>query len=145
VLALALDVVLAGLGGLVLSLAVTRPYAVTGPGGGYALRWHTGGLFAVFGLLYLALVAYFAFLGGSRRGQTVGGMAAGIAVRDAGGHDQIGAARGLVRALVIAAVVVPSLFVLAAWLVDVLWPLRDPSRQALHDKLARSVVVDVRA
>ena len=72
-------------------------------------------------------------------------MATGIAVRDAGGHDQIGTARGLVRALVIAAFVIPSLVVLAAWLVDVLWPLRDPVRQSIHDKLARSVVVDVRA
>jgi uncharacterized RDD family membrane protein YckC len=145
VLALLLDAVLAGLAGLVVSLAVTRPYAVTSSGGSYHLRWHAGGLFAGIALLYLALVAYFAFLGGSRRGQTVGGMATGIAVRDAGGDGQIGAARGLVRALLIAAFVVPSLIVLAAWLLDVLWPLRDPARQALHDKLARSVVVDVRA
>ena len=144
-LALLLDVVVAGIGGLVVALLVTRPYPVYGAGSDTQLRWHSGGLFALFGLLYLGYVGYFTFLGGSRRGQTVGAMAVGLAVRDASGKDQIGAARGLVRGVVIAAFVVPSLFVLVPWILDMLWPLRDPARQAVHDKLARSVVVDVRA
>jgi len=144
-LALLLDVVVAGIGGGVVAVAVTRPYAVSGTGSGYELRWHAGGLFAMFAFLYLGYVAYFAFLGGSRRGQTLGGMALGLAVRDASGEDQIGAARGLVRALVIAAFVIPSPLVFVPWLLDMLWPLRDPTRQAIHDRLARSVVVDVRA
>ena len=145
VLALLLDAAVAGLGGLVIVLAVTRPHAVPTSAGGLTLQWRAGRTFMASALLYLAYVAYFTFLGGSRRGQTVGAMATGIAVRDAGSQGQIGAARGLVRALVVAAFVVPLLPVLAAWLLDVLWPLRDPARQALHDKLARSVVVDIRA
>lgn len=106
-----------------------------------------GGLFAGSTLLFQAAslivsVAYYGLLNGSDRGQTVGKMALNIRVRDADGGGPIGVGRGVVRGLV---AVLPSQvpFVGFIWaLLDGLWPLWDPKRQALHDKAANSVVVD---
>ena len=70
-------------------------------------------------------------------------MAVGIAVRDAAGGGQIGAARGLGRGMIMSAFVFGPIL-LVPWALDMLWPLWDPARQALHDKAARTVVVDVR-
>jgi uncharacterized RDD family membrane protein YckC len=142
VLAFLLDVVIVGFAGGVLAVAVTRP-ELRGTGDGVTvIHWRSGGIFVFVALLYLAYTAYFTFLTGSRRGQTVGSLVMGTAVRDAGEQDQIGAARGLARAAVMSAFVVPYLFL--PWVLDMLWPLWDSGRQSLHDKVARSVVVDVR-
>lgn len=84
--------------------------------------------------------AYFTALNGSPRGQTVGKMALGIAVRDMDSGSSIGPVRAFSRAL--AEYVLFALFILP-WLVDVLWPLWDPQRQAWHDKAVRSLVVDL--
>ena len=35
-------------------------------------------------------------------------------------------------------------FLLVAWILDYLWPLGDKRHQCLHDKVARTVAVDVR-
>ena len=35
-------------------------------------------------------------------------------------------------------------FLLVAWIFDYLWPLGDKRHQCLHDKVARTVAVDVR-
>jgi uncharacterized RDD family membrane protein YckC len=141
-LAFLLDAVVVGLAGGVLSVAVTRPELRGTGGGATVIHWRSGGLFVFVALLYLAYTAYFTFLTGSRRGQTVGSLVMGTAVRDAGGQGQIGAARGLARAMVMSTFIVPYLFI--PWVLDMLWPLWDPGRQSIHDKLARSVVVDVR-
>jgi len=107
----------------------------------------SGGLFTGSTLLFqlvalLVTVAYYGLLNGSDRGQTVGKMALGIRVRDANGGGPIGVGRGAVRALV-AALPGQIPFLGFIWiLLDNLWPLWDPNRQALHDKAANSVVVD---
>ncbi|HXX88861.1 MAG TPA: RDD family protein [Acidimicrobiales bacterium] len=142
VLAFLLDAVVAGLLGGVITLVVTRPDVRPLSGGGYDIHWRAGNLFAAVALLYLVNTAYFTFLTGSRRGQTLGAMTMGIAVRDAASGGQLGAARGLVRSLIVSAFLVP--YLLLPWVLDMLWPLWDPGRQAVHDKAARSVVVDLR-
>jgi uncharacterized RDD family membrane protein YckC len=83
---------------------------------------------------------YFGYLNGVS-GQTVGKRLLGIRVIDVATGEAIGFRRGLARygtvALLTMAFVVPAM-------IDGLWPLRDERRQAWHDKVARSVVVDVR-
>lgn len=93
---------------------------------------------AFLGGLALA-TAYYGLLNGGERGQTVGKMALGIQVRDASAGGPIGPGRGAVRYLVVG-VGAPLTFGLFA-LLDGLWPLWDPGRQALHDKVAGSVVI----
>jgi uncharacterized RDD family membrane protein YckC len=106
-----------------------------------------GGLFTGSGILFqvvalLVTVTYYGLLNGSERGQTVGKMALGIRVRDANGGGPIGVGRGAGRALV-ASLPGQIPFVGVLWvLLDGLWPLWDPRRQALHDKVVNSVVVD---
>ncbi len=92
-------------------------------------------------LSLLVALAYFAFLDGNRRGQTVGKMALGIAVRDARTGEPVGAGRAFGRRTFFFACYLGFGIL---FLVNVLWPLWDPRRQALHDKLVGSNVVDVR-
>jgi len=69
-------------------------------------------------------------------------MALSIRVLDANGGGPIGVGRGAGRALV-ASLPGQIPFVGVLWvLLDGLWPLWDPQRQALHDKVVNSVVVD---
>ena len=82
---------------------------------------------------------YFTLLNGTGSGQTVGNMAASVAVRDVGQDVVVGASRGLLRWFVRFALYV---FVLPGILSD-LWPLWDDQRQTLADKVARTVVVAV--
>jgi uncharacterized RDD family membrane protein YckC len=87
------------------------------------------------GISFLVWVGYLSLLGSSRRGQTLGMMLYGIAVRDLdGGPVKVG--RAIIRSVILVA--------LSGFLIDAFWPLWDPRRQALHDKPARTVVVDVR-
>ena len=80
---------------------------------------------------------YYTALVGSRS-QTFGKMALGIKIVDAESRSPIGYARAFRRWLSTAAL--RALFTVPC-VVDHLWPLRDPRNQALHDKVARSVVV----
>ena len=80
---------------------------------------------------------YYTALIGSRS-QTFGKMALGIKVVDAESRSPIGYPRAFRRWLSTAAL--RALFTVPT-VVDHLWPLRDPRNQALHDKVARSVVV----
>ena len=90
---------------------------------------------------FLIGAAYFGFLNGLGRGQTVGNMALGIAVRDANTGDEIGIGRGLLRFLVrnllYVALIIPGLL-------SDLWPLWDAQHQTLADKACNSVMVRVR-
>ncbi len=97
---------------------------------------HNGGLIIplVVGLLYYAL------LNGGPKGQTVGKMALRIQVRDIDTGGSIGVGRGFGRQLII---YVFTLACVIPLLLDYLSPLWDPKRQAWHDKVVRSVVVDV--
>jgi uncharacterized RDD family membrane protein YckC len=87
--------------------------------------------------------AYYAVLNGSELGQTFGKRALGIQVRDAGGAgDTIGLQRAALRYVIVGLFRIVPFFILFTML-DGLWPLWDPRRQALHDKIAGSVVVRV--
>ena len=83
---------------------------------------------------------YYALLNGGTKGQTIGKMAMRIQVRDIDTGGPIGVGRGFGRQLMI------YLFTFACvlpLLLDYLSPLWDQRRQAWHDKVVRSVVVDV--
>ncbi len=96
----------------------------------------------IFGALAVVLpVLYLAIGDGTMRGQTLGKLAMGIAVRDARGNSVIGFWRGLGRT---------SFNVLLAVMFELplvignLAPLWDHRRQSWADHVARSVVVDLR-
>ena len=87
-----------------------------------------------------ASVAYSTILNGGPSGQTFGKKALKIQVRDASNGGPIGYGRAFIRYFVPALIgSVCGLF----QLLDGLWPLWDEKRQALHDKIANSLVVDV--
>lgn len=93
------------------------------------------------GLLGRAIqLAYFSYLNGSESGQTVGKRLLGIRVADAQTGESIGYGRGFLRE---GAVVVAGMVCSPLVLLDGLWPLWDPQRQAIHDKIAGSVVLKV--
>jgi uncharacterized RDD family membrane protein YckC len=93
--------------------------------------------------LFITLVGaiYYGALNGSRRGQTVGKLALGIAVRDARSGGPIGFWRAFGRALV---VWLFAIFLFIPYVLDSLAPLWDKRRQAWHDKVANSVVIDLK-
>ena len=97
------------------------------------------GIFALFLLLVIPCLLYFGIMNGSKRGQTLGKMALSIVVRDARSGGPIGFWRGVGRyaitTLFFVLLVVP-------YLIDNLSPLYDARRQAWHDRVVRSVVVD---
>ena len=93
-------------------------------------------ILAFFGVTIVLWIAYLTLLGSSRRGQTIGMMLYGIAVRDDKDGGQVRVGRAAIRSTV--------LIVLMGFLFDLLWPLWDTRRQSIHDKAARTVVVDVR-
>lgn len=84
---------------------------------------------------------YFGLMNGSRRGQTVGKMALGVAVRDALTGQRIGFWRAAGRILI--STLFDLLFFIPC-LLDNLAPLWDARRQALHDKVVHSVVIDLK-
>ena len=83
---------------------------------------------------------YFTILNGNARGQTYGKRALGIRVIDVREGGPIGFGRSFARWGVPTVV---NLFVGVFSIVDGLWPLWDARNQALHDKVANSVVVRV--
>lgn len=93
-------------------------------------------------------IVYGTLLCGSARGQTVGMMAVGVrAVRD-DTFAVLGYGRALARAVIegfFRLLSLLSIFLGLVWLLDMLWPLWDGKRQTLHDKVAGSVVLRVRA
>lgn len=84
----------------------------------------------------IAAPFYFALMHGRPRGQTIGKRSVGIAVRRRGSLERLGYRRAFGRAFVTLAFLVTYV-----WILDVLWPLWDERKQALHDKVAGSVVV----
>jgi uncharacterized RDD family membrane protein YckC len=104
------------------------------------------GLRRSFGGAMVSLVmaaVYYAILNGSEMGQTFGKRAMGIQVRDAAGSGgTIGLQRAGLRYVTVGLFRIVPFFGLFT-LLDGLWPLWDRRRQALHDKIAGSVVVRV--
>ena len=88
------------------------------------------------GIGLILSAAYFAYLDGGPKGQTLGKMALGIRVIDFSNGGSIGYGRGVVRwiGLVVAALPCGLGF---------LWMLWDKEKQGWQDKLASSVVVPV--
>jgi uncharacterized RDD family membrane protein YckC len=91
---------------------------------------------ALYGVTAIMWIGYLGLFGSSKRGQTIGMMLYGIAVRDDRDGGQVRVGRAALRSLILVA--------LFGFFIDSLWPLWDPKRQSLHDKAARTVVVDVR-
>jgi len=91
-------------------------------------------------LFSLPLALYYGIMNGSRRGQTVGKMALGIAVRDARTGQRIGFWRGVGRYLI---TVVFAVLLVVPYILDSLSPLWNGRNQAWHDRVAGSVVVDL--
>jgi uncharacterized RDD family membrane protein YckC len=108
------------------------------------LVFHSMKPMARLGILTLVSVTYFVVLNGGRRGQTVGKVVWEIRVRDAATGGPLGLAKALRRHLLPAPFFMIPILGLALWLTDGLWPLWDSRRQALHDRLAASVVVSAR-
>ncbi|MDO5710362.1 MAG: RDD family protein, partial [Micrococcales bacterium] len=83
----------------------------------------------------------------TRRGVTPGRFVTRIRVRRVGADERLDVATAARRTLVknvsnlLGGVPLVSLLASAFQIVDFLWPLRDPGRQALHDKVASSEVV----
>jgi uncharacterized RDD family membrane protein YckC len=88
------------------------------------------------GVSALVWIGYLTLFGSSRRGQTIGMMLYGIAVRDDAGGGQVSLGRATLRSVILVGA--------SSFFIDLLWPLWDKKRQSLHDKAARTVVVDVR-
>jgi uncharacterized RDD family membrane protein YckC len=89
-----------------------------------------------YGLDLLVGIAYFGYLEGGPKGQTLGKMALGIRVVDFSSGGPIGYGRGVVRYLgrIISGIV---------FLLGYLWMLWDKEKQTWHDKIATTVVVPV--
>lgn len=102
----------------------------------HTTSFHWGGVGAV--LSPLIILVYGMLMCGSTRGQTVGMMVTKVrAVRlSTGGPIGYGAALGRAAFEELMAVV---FFV--PWVIDMLFPLWDPRKQTLHDKVSGTVVI----
>ncbi len=87
--------------------------------------------------IVLAL-GYGTLMCGSKSGQTVGMRAIGLRCVSGATGESIGYAKALGRA---AFEYVMAAVILIPWFVDMLFPLWDPRKQTLHDKVVGSVVV----
>jgi uncharacterized RDD family membrane protein YckC len=89
-----------------------------------------------YGLDLLVGIAYFGYLEGGPKGQTLGKMALGIRVVDFSTGGPIGYGRGVVRYLgrILSGIV---------FLLGYLWMLWDKEKQTWHEKIATTVVVPV--
>jgi len=116
----------------------------------YGGRHLAGGLIVIGLIFTLVDLAYFSLLSGSERGQTVGQMAFGIAVRDEATGGPIGPQRAGLRILALVPGMildwVPILGFLAVLysIVAGLSPLWDRRRQGFHDKATHTFVIKVR-
>ena len=112
---------------------------------------HLGLAAVVIGIVFAVIdLAYFGYLNGSPKGQTVGQMALGIAVRDEVTGGAIGTQRAAVRILVLEPAIIVGWLPVIGLLADLytivagLSPLWDGRRQGFHDKVAKTDVIKVR-
>ena len=95
-----------------------------------------GGAFVFVGFFAVGGVVYKPLMEGSR-GQTLGKMAVNIKVVRAIDAGPIGYGEAFLRWLIGAVVG----FIPLGSVIDLLWPLWDPYKQTLHDKVAKTIVV----
>ena len=121
---------------LIVALSVALFFAAGGPDDDPATDDGAAlGVLAFFpGMIITAL--YFALMHGGKSGQTLGKKAAGIAVRRQGSLERISYGQAFGRAFIFG-----LFWLLYVWILDILWPLWDERKQALHDKVVGSVVV----
>ena len=147
-----LDIVICGSAFLVLDIVVavvlTLLISRSDPAGAGVVL----GAFSAFGFI-LVFTAYLAFYHGGESGRTPGKRSTEISVRAASTLGRISYPRALARSCLPAlfwALVFLSVplalgpiagFAAVLLLLDALWPLRDARHQALHDKVAHTVVV----
>jgi uncharacterized RDD family membrane protein YckC len=149
-IAIIIDGIVLGLGVffvfLAIGIAINASHSQGGTGTG-STSSQSHGAALVLGLLILFLLAsiplglYYAIMNGRWRGQTVGKLALSIAVRDARTGTLIGFWRAFGRYLI---TIVFMLLLYLPYLIDSLAPLWDRRRQAWHDKVVHSVVVDLK-
>ena len=96
------------------------------------------GIVLVFASITVGQAVYFTILNGNERGQTYGKRLLGIRVIDEAAGGPIGYGRSFGRWAVPAVV---NFFCGFFSIIDGLWPLWDDRNQALHDKVAKSVVI----
>ena len=145
-IAITIDGFVMGTGFFVIVLLIGLAANSAGQGASSTSRTTSGGTVLV-GLIIIYVFAlipsavYYGVMNGSKRGQTVGKMAMSIAVRDARTGAKIGFWRALGRFLITG--VFTALFYVP-YIIDSLAPLWDKRRQAWHDKVAHSIVVDLK-
>ena len=97
--------------------------------------------YGAFILMYwVATAAYYIYFHGST-GQTLGKKLMKIQVVDQNTGESIGYANAFKRWVIPIPIAFLTCFI--GGIIDGLWPLFDPKRQAWHDKFANSLVVDV--
>jgi uncharacterized RDD family membrane protein YckC len=109
---------------------------------GFLTRSMDMGRYTGFAVSVAIGVTYFALLNGSRKGQTVGKMVWAIQVRDAATGGPLGYPKAALRYLAPTLLFLVPILGFVLWVADGLSPLWDRRRQAVHDKLAGSMVVN---
>lgn len=137
--AILLDLVILAIPTIVITTVATAH--APAPTGTYGNEHIPSQYWVALGLSLVVLLGYFSFFDGNKRGQTIGKMALGIAVRDVNTGAPVGAGRALGRRLFFCAT---YLLFVVGFIVNILWPLWDPRKQGIHDKVANTCVVDVR-
>ena len=91
-------------------------------------------------VMLLVGIAYYVYLNGNEKGQTVGKMLMKIRVRDEATKGPAGYGKAFIRYIV---GTVLFLLCIIPGIVDLLFPLWDDKKQTLHDKAANTVVEDI--
>lgn len=132
---------------LIVSVGATAVMIMTGSihhsrtaAGTSGITYQSGYSIGTGGVAIHAVIAivYGAILCGSKRGQTVGMMAVGIKAVDQNSGKPIGVPRAAGRA---AFEYLMAILLFVPWIIDMLFPLWDPRKQTLHDKVTATVVV----
>jgi uncharacterized RDD family membrane protein YckC len=99
------------------------------------------GLLSLWILGSLPVALYFGIMNSARRGQTLGKMALGIAVRDSRTGQTLRFWRAFSRYLI---TIVFTVCLIIPFLLDSLAPLWNGRKQTWHDRVVGSVVIDLR-